>query len=74
MGGNLRERRWGITMETKSKNEIITQKLWVIANNFYNTAPTAYVDGYEMPLPYAKKLVANLMKELTELQKEMESN
>jgi hypothetical protein len=61
-------------METKSKNEIITQKLWVIANNFYNTAPTAYVDGYSMPLPYAKKLVANLMKELTELQKEMESN
>lgn len=61
-------------METKSKNEIITHKLWVLANNFYHHAPTGYVDGYEMPLPYAKKLVANLMKELTELQKEMESN
>lgn len=59
-------------METKSKNEIITQKLWVVANNFYNTAPTAYVDGYEMTLPDAKKLVETMMEDLSEILTEIE--
>jgi hypothetical protein len=59
-------------MKTKSKNEIITQKLWVLANNFYHHSPTGYVDGYEMPLPYAKKLVEGMIKDLSELLKEIE--
>lgn len=56
-------------METRE--EIITQKLWVIANNFYHYAPTGKVSGYIMPIPYAKKLVEGLIKELSELTKEM---
>jgi hypothetical protein len=53
------------------KNEIITQKLWVIADNFYHYAPTGKVSGYVMPIPYAKKLVEGMMKDLSELLKEM---
>jgi hypothetical protein len=59
-------------METKTQEEIITQKLWVIANDFYHYAPTGKVSGYVMPIPYAKKLVQMVMKDLSELLKEME--
>jgi hypothetical protein len=58
-------------MKTATQEEIITQKLWVIANDFYHYAPTGKVSGYVMPTPYAKKLVEGMIKDLSELLKEM---